>query len=124
MADSDKTLKIPSPPHPYHRREPLPDEKPKSTEEDPGAQERIKCILESPSYRQADQDLDFLNSYDARGLRLQMDYLKPELLLAQHGIQYTIVVFGGTRIREPAAVRREIEQLRAAQAANPTNEDF
>jgi uncharacterized protein (TIGR00730 family) len=68
--------------------------------------------------------LEFLNSYDARGLRLQLDYLKAELLLEQHGIQQTIVVFGGTRIREPAAVRHEIERLRAAQAANPANKDF
>jgi len=67
--------------------------------------------------------LDFLNRYDLRGVRLQIDYLKAELSLEQHSIRHTIVVFGGTRIREPAAVQRQVEGLRAAQAADPTNTD-
>ena len=81
MPEHLKKSKVPLPPHPYHRREPLPEQRPKSIEEDPDAQERIKTILESPSYRQADEDLDFLNRYDVRGVRLQVDYLKAELLL-------------------------------------------
>jgi uncharacterized protein (TIGR00730 family) len=123
MPDSFKKLEIPAPPHPLYRREPLPGQQPKPVEEDPEAQERIKAIVESPSYRQADQDVDFLNRYDIRGLRLGLDYLKAELLIEQHAIRDTIVVFGSTRIRESAAVQREIEALRAAQAANPTNAD-
>jgi len=123
MPEHLKKLKIPPPPHPYQRREPLPEQRPKSIEEDPDAQERIKSILESASYRKADEDLDFLNRYDLRGVRLQIDYLKAELLLEQHSIRHTIVVFGGTRIREPAAVQRQVEGLRAAQAADPTNTD-
>ena len=123
MPEHLKKSKVPPPPHPYHRREPLPEQRPKSIEEDPDAQERIKTILESPSYRQADEDLDFLNRYDVRGVRLQVDYLKAELLLEQHSIRHTIVVFGGTRIREPAAVQRQVETLRAAQAADPANTD-
>lgn len=123
MPEHLKKSKVPLPPHPYHRREPLPEQRPKSIAEDPDAQERIKTILESPSYRQADEDLDFLNRYDVRGVRLQVDYLKAELLLEQHSIRHTIVVFGGTRIREPAAVQRQVETLRAAQAADPANTD-
>ena len=121
MPDTSNKSKIPPPPHPYYRQKPLPEQHAKSTQEDPGAQERIQRILESPTYRQADKDLDFLNAYDARGLRLQMDYLKPELLLERHGIQHTIVVFGGTRIRESAAVERDIDALRTVQKTDPTN---
>ncbi len=123
MPEHLKKSKVPPPPDPYHRREPLPEQRPKSIEEDPDAQERIKTILESPSYQQADEDLDFLNRYDVRGVRLQVDYLKAELLLQQHSIRHTIVVFGGTRIREPVAVQRQVEALRAAQAADPANTD-
>ena len=75
MPEHLKKLKVPLPPHPYHRREPLPEQRPKSIEEDPDAQERIKSILESTSYRKADEDVDFLNRYDLRGVRLQIDYL-------------------------------------------------
>jgi len=121
MPDSLKKPKIPTPPHPYHRREPLPGQQPKSIEEEPAAQERIKSILESPGYRQADQDVDFLNRDEVRGNRLELDYLKAELLLEQHSVRDTIVVFGGTRIRETAAVQREIDSLRVARGAEPTN---
>ena len=123
MPEHLKKSKVPPPPHPYHRREPLPEQRPKSIEEDPAAQERIKTILESPSYRQADEDVDFLNRYDLRGVRLQIDYLKAELLLEHHSIRHTIVVFGGTRIRESAAVQRQIETLRAVQVTDPGNTD-
>jgi uncharacterized protein (TIGR00730 family) len=121
MENPVKTTKVPAPAHPLHRREPLPHQQPKSTEEDPDAQRRVKAILESPSYRQADADLDFLTGYDARGIRLQLDYLKAELVLERHGIRGTIVVFGGTRILERAAAERQIETLRSAQAADPEN---
>lgn len=121
MPEDWMKTRVPKPPHPYQRREPLPWQQPKSTEEDPAAQQRIKTILESPSYRQADKDVDFLNRDDIRGLRLQIDYLKAELLMEQHSIRHTIVVFGGTRIRERAAVERDIEALHATLAIDPTD---
>lgn len=107
-----RSTRITPPPHPQTRREPLPGQRPKPAEEDPDAPQRLKTILASPSYREADQDVDFLTGEDTRGVRLQVDYLKPELLLEQHGIINTIVVFGSTRILEPAAAHRRIEQLR------------
>ena len=103
-----KNVRISAPPHPHKRREPLPGHQPKPAEEDPDAARRIEAILASPSYRQADQDVDFLNRDDTRGLRLQVDYLKPELLLEQQGIIHTVVVFGSTRIAEPAAAKRKV----------------
>jgi hypothetical protein len=54
-------------------------------------------------------------------VRLQIDYLKPELLLEEHEIHQTIVVFGSTRICEPAAARRKVEALRGSLAADPSN---
>jgi uncharacterized protein (TIGR00730 family) len=68
--------------------------------------------------------VDFLNRDDTRGVRLQLDYLKPEILIQEHAIRHTIVVFGGTRIREPAAIRREIEKLRVSLAANPADQNL
>jgi len=119
--DPTKKPPIPTPPHPLQRREPLPWQRPKPVEEDPEAQQRIQAILESPTYREADEDVEFLQSGEARGVRLQLDYLKPQLLLNRHNIQQTIVVFGGTRIQEPAAARRKVAALRMAQAADPSD---
>jgi predicted Rossmann-fold nucleotide-binding protein len=106
--------KIPTPADPYERREPLPSPLPKSAGGDPAAAARVRVILESPSYRVASEDIDFLASDSVRGLRLQMDYLKPELLLRASNVFKTIVVFGSSRICEPAEARRRVEAARAA----------
>jgi hypothetical protein len=112
---------IPEPAHPHLRREPLPWHRPKPAEEDPDAPRRLQAILDSPSYRQADRDVAFLNQDQTRGVRLQIDYYKPELLLRQHEVQHTVVVFGSTRIHEPAAARRRVEELSAALATDPAD---
>ena len=48
------------PPHPDRRREPLPEQQPKATQDDPHALQAIRAILDSPSYRPAERDVDFL----------------------------------------------------------------
>jgi uncharacterized protein (TIGR00730 family) len=119
MSDDDPPGEIPPPVHPTTRREPLPEQAPKPAEEDPGAPERLRAVLKSPSYRQADRDVDFLGLDETRGVRLQIDYLKSELLLKRHGVEHTIVVFGSTRLREPEAARRRVEARRAEAAQRP-----
>jgi len=100
------------PVHPFKRREALPDCTPKPAAEDPEAPARTKAILASSAYRIASEDLGFLASDSARGLRLLMDYQKPEDFLQSHGVRRTIVVFGSSRICEPSVAR---ERLRTAQ---------
>jgi len=118
-----KEPRIPSPAHPL-RHEPLPWQRPKSAREDPDAPGRLQTILESPSYRQADQDVAFLNLDETRGVRLQIDYQKPELLLEKYGIRHTIVIFGSTRIHEPESARLRVEGLRKQLDAGPGNADL
>jgi uncharacterized protein (TIGR00730 family) len=79
----------------------------------------LKAILESDSYTPAVQDLDFLGGGSTRGLRLQLDYLKPERSLRKYGIEHTIVVFGSTRIVEPRSAARKVEELQAQLANRP-----
>jgi hypothetical protein len=101
------------------RREPLPEQSPKSAAEDAGAPQRIAAILASPSYVPADADAAFLQRDDMRALRLQLDYLKPETFLKQLGVQNTIVIFGSTRISELSAAQRRLAQAQSALAATP-----
>lgn len=54
------------------------------------------------SYRLAFADDDFLCREELRPVRLQLELLKPELLMSEYGIESTIVLFGGARIPEPA----------------------
>jgi uncharacterized protein (TIGR00730 family) len=109
-------------PPPPRRREPLPWSAPKPPEEDPEARERVARILASPSYRRTDQDIDILRRDELRPTRLQLDYLKPELILQDHGVVSTIVVFGGTRIVEPRAAKSRLERARARAAQNPNDQ--
>jgi uncharacterized protein (TIGR00730 family) len=82
--------------------------------EEVDAQRRVERLEGSAAYIEADRDIDFLNSPEARGPRLQLDYQKAELLLQEHGLTDAIVVFGSTRLREP---RVALENLKCAQAA-------
>jgi uncharacterized protein (TIGR00730 family) len=104
-----------------HRRQPLPQHRPKPSMDDPDAPLKIKTLIENPSYREADRDPDFLSRGDMRGTRLQLDYQKPQTLLADHDVAHTIVVFGSTRIPEPKAARRNREALATALAARPND---
>jgi hypothetical protein len=86
---------------------------------DPAEAGRLDAILNSPSYRAAEQDPDFLASPETRGLRLQMEYLKAELLLEKHGVTDAIVVFGSTRIAEPARASKRLEAAERLAAHDP-----
>jgi len=69
---------------------------------------------QSPSYRLAFRDHDFLLKDELRHVRLELEMLKPELILNEHGIDSTIVIFGGARIPSPAEAAA---RLKAAEEA-------
>jgi len=68
----------------------------------------------APAYRLAFADEDFLCREELRPVRLQLELLKPELLLVENGIKSTVVIQGGARIPEPGS--------NAWAARNPTQE--
>ncbi len=107
------------PPPPRKRRTPLPWEHPKAHAEEPRVDERLRAIMQHPSYREADSDTAFLHHDAARGVRLQADYLKAELVLAAHGIERTLLVYGSTRLREPETARRELAAAQEAAGRQP-----
>ncbi|MEQ6249610.1 TIGR00730 family Rossman fold protein [Sulfitobacter sp. HNIBRBA3233] len=57
---------------------------------------------QSPAYRLAFADKDFLCREELRPVRLQLELLKPEMMLDEYGVSSTIVLFGGARIPKPA----------------------
>ena len=76
----------------------------------------------SPSYRLAYTDHDFLLRDELRPVRLQLELLKPELILKEHGIENTIVIFGGTRIPELKVAHEQLADAEADGRKDPTNE--
>lgn len=55
--------------------------------------------LQADASRLAFADPEFLLRRETRGIRFQLEMLKPDLEQAEHGIENTIVVFGSARIR-------------------------
>ncbi|MBD8664913.1 LOG family protein [Rhizobium sp. CFBP 8752] len=55
----------------------------------------------SPTYRLAFADEDFLSREELRPVRLQLELMKAEMMLAEAGIKSTVVLFGGARIPAP-----------------------
>ena len=55
----------------------------------------------APAYRLAFADDDFLCREELRPVRLQLELLKPEMLMTEYGIESTVVLFGGARIPSP-----------------------
>ena len=93
------------------------------SEQPPDKDEFVENILRSPSYRRADQDTDFLNRDELRPVRLQLELLKPELIQSQERIRSTIVVFGSSRLVEPAEARQRLAEAQAALAQKPDDSD-
>ena len=89
----------------------LPWQKPKSKKEDPEAKKLVKQLMESPTYKIAQEDIEFLNSDDTRGIRLELDYLKTELTLRKLGVEHTIVVFGSARIKERKTALKHLKEI-------------
>lgn len=103
------------------RKEPLPQTKPHLPPGDSGAADRLRKILATDSYKRADQDLSFIGRGEVRHVRLLLDYLKTELELVHHGVESTIVVFGGSRILEPRVAQERLQNLRAQLGKDPSD---
>lgn len=70
-------------------------------------EQQSQDLLEHPSYRLAFADDDFLMQDELRHVRLQLEYLKPQLILEQNQIKATVVVFGSARF----VSRQQAEQM-------------
>lgn len=66
--------------------------------------------LERDAYRLAFADPEFLLRRETRGLRIQLEMLKPDLDQAEQGIENTIVVFGSARFPAPEDAQQALTQ--------------
>jgi uncharacterized protein (TIGR00730 family) len=73
------------------------------------AKEHTTPQTQSPSYRLAFRDVDFLLREELRPVRFQLELLKPEMLLDEARVGSTLVVYGSARIPSP----EHVEAVRA-----------
>jgi uncharacterized protein (TIGR00730 family) len=70
--------------------------------------------LKADAYRLAFADPEFLLRRETRGIRFELEMLKPDLAQQDLGIDNTVVVFGSARVREASIAQ---EQLSVAEAS-------
>jgi uncharacterized protein (TIGR00730 family) len=73
--------------------------------------------LESDAYRLAFADPEFLLRRETRGIRFQLEMLKPDLDQIEQGIDNTIVVFGSARFPAPEDAQKSLAE--AQKSADP-----
>ena len=71
--------------------------------QDSAAAERLPNTAQTraPAYRLAFNDPDFLLREDLRPVRLQLELLKPQLIMDERGVRTTVVLMGSARIPSP-----------------------
>ena len=67
----------------------------------------------SASYKLAFQDPDFLLQDELRPVRLQLELLKPELILKEQHIESTVVIYGSARITDPETAEARLVSAQA-----------
>ena len=69
--------------------------------------------LQANAYRLAFADPEFLLRRETRGIRFQLELLKPELDLRQAGVANTVVVYGSARFVPPELAAERLAAARA-----------
>ena len=75
-------------------------------------------LLKADAYRLAFVDPEFLLRRETRGIRFQLEMLKPDLGQSAQGVESTVVVFGSARFVSPEDAQTELQQ---AQQVNDDN---
>ena len=89
---------------------------------DKALQENLENLINSPSYRVAHEDIEFLNLPDLRPLRMQLELLKPEMTLVKEGVGSTIVLFGGTQIFEKEEAESRLAKAKQQADKHPDDQ--
>ena len=76
------------------------------------------------SYIKAHEDAEFLRGDAARPVRLQLEFLKPEVFLQKNKIGDSIVCFGSARVMEPKFSDERIKNLKAQVKARPGDKNL
>ena len=77
--------------------------------------------LEADAYRLAFADPEFLLRRETRGVRMQLEMLKPEISQDEQGIENTVVVFGSARFADPEQAGAALAAAEANLAAQPAD---
>jgi len=85
-----------------------------SAHEDAAASKRklVTRQTESSAYRLAFLDDDFILQEELRPVRLQLELLKPELLMQKNNIESTVVIFGSARFLDRETALNQLHKFK------------
>lgn len=81
-------------------------------------------ILKSSSYTKAYIDPVFMESPEARGIRILSEYEKPEAFLRKNNVLSTIIVFGSARTLPPEVAKTKLEEAEKKLAEHPYSDEL
>lgn len=87
-------------------------------------EQQSQDLLEHQSYRLAFADDNFLMQDELRHVRLQLEYLKPQLILEQHQVKATVVVFGSARFISRLQAEQLVAEATTQLALYPNAQDL
>ncbi|BDR08051.1 3-isopropylmalate dehydrogenase [Comamonas testosteroni] len=70
--------------------------------------------LEPQSNRLAFADPEFMFRRETRGIRMQLEMLKPDLTQIERGIEHTVVVYGSARFVDMEQARQQLAEAKAS----------
>ena len=82
---------------------------PTAEEEAAVAAEPSRYAGPESAYRLAFTDADFMMREELRPVRLQLELLKPQMIMDERGIESTIVLMGSARIPDPSGTAAQTE---------------
>jgi uncharacterized protein (TIGR00730 family) len=85
---------------------------------------QVLALRRAKSYRRAYNDAEFLSRPENRPIRLQLELLKPETILAEHGVKTTVVVFGSARTLPLDEAQDRVKKLTAALRKNRDDKEL
>jgi len=74
---------------------------------------------ESPAYRLAFLDDEFILQPELRPVRLQLELLKPELLMQKNKIESTVVIFGSARLQDRQTAKKQLDEIEESARQSP-----
>lgn len=86
--------------------------------------EMVEKLKESPAYRIAHYDPDFLQKDYLRPIRLQLEMMKAEITLRKQKILSTVVCFGGTKILQKDKAEKAAADLEFKLKKDPENKSL
>lgn len=73
----------------------------------------------SPTYSLAYTDQEFLLRDELRPVRLQLEFLKPDLIQSEEGVESTIVIFGSARIPDRPTAEKQLKKAQRLAGNKP-----